>query len=43
MFDYSSNQDLMNKDDLYKYLNDLNLLEKQVDSFVGKSIEEQKR
>lgn len=43
VFDYSSNQDLMNKDDLYKYLNDLNLLEKQVDSFVGKSIEEQKR
>lgn len=43
VFDYSSNQDLMGKKDLYNYLNELDLLEKQVNSFVGKSIEEQKR
>ena len=43
LFNYDSNQDIMTEKDLKSYLTKLDLLDKQANEFIGKSIEEYKR
>lgn len=43
IFEYTSAKDIMEKDKLKSYLTSLNLLDKNLDDFVGKTIEEHKR
>lgn len=39
-FFYSSNQNVLSKDQLYKYLDDLGIFDRSIDKFIGKQIEE---
>ena len=40
MFSYSSDQDLISKEDLYKYLKSIKVFDKNLNEFTGKTINE---